>query len=204
MTFPGGLQSHELRIVGEHRQRERLVVQTNHQRQLGSIVETIIDGHIQPTSSNAIGKIVEKHVRAGHLDGGTHHAVIKLFHPTKHGLQHLRASLVQTFVIHVGRRERGHDVKMAVRHGQCVQQHTSPTFGFQRSELLQQAPMGGFRIAHRKNRVSGMRSGHVGDIHDAHMAKEHAHGLVLVGDGLELCPQSGAERMRKRHHCKHV
>ena len=64
--------------------------------------------------------------------------------------------------------------------------------------------MRGFRIAHRKNRVSGMCAGHVGDIHDAHMAKEHAHGLVFVGDGLELCPQSGAERMRKRHHCKHV
>ena len=101
VAFSGGLQSHELRIVGKHGQCERLVVQANYQRQLGTIVETVVDGHIQTAGTNTVGKIVEQYVRTVRLDDWAHHAVIELFRPAKHRFQHLRTSLVQALVIHV-------------------------------------------------------------------------------------------------------
>ena len=36
------------------------------------------------------------------------------------------------------------------------------------------------------------------------MAQEHAHGLVFVGKRLELGTQTDAERVRERHHGKHI
>ena len=60
--------------------------------------------------------------------------------------------------------------------------------------------MRGLGVAHRKNRVGGVGAGHIDDVHDAHVAQEHAHGLVFVGKRLELGTQTDAERVRERHH----
>ena len=68
---------------------------------LGTIVETVVDGHIQTAGTNTVGKIVKQYVRTVRLDDWTHHAVIELFRPAKHRFQHLRTSLVQALVIHV-------------------------------------------------------------------------------------------------------
>ena len=204
MTFPGGLQSHELRVIGEHGQSERLAFQTNHQRQFESVIETVIDGHVQAAFADPLGEIVEEHVLSGLLDRRADHAVIKLFGPTQHGFERLRTILMQSLVVHIVGCEGRDDVEMTVRYRQSVQQHASTAVGFQRAELLQQPAVRGLGVAHRKNRVGGVGTGHIDDVHDAHVAQEHAHGLVFVGKRLELGTQTDAERVRERHHGKHI
>ncbi len=93
---------------------------------------------------------------------------------------------------------------MPVRHRKGIKQHAAPAVRLQRAELLQQSAVRGLGVAHRKNRVGGMGSGDIRDIDDAHMAQEHALGLVAIRDRLELGAQTKPERMRQRHHRQHI
>lgn len=48
--------------------------------------------------------------------------------------------------------------------------------------------MRSLRVAHRKNRIGGMRAGHIGNVHDAHMTQNMPMALFLLAIALSSAP----------------
>ena len=204
MTPTRGLHGHKVRVIGLHGQGKRLVLQSHHERNLHALVESIINSSVQSSRAQPVGDIVEQHVAACRITQRKHRTVVKLFGPRQHGLQEPRTGLVQTFFIQIFGTKGRHNIQAVVRQCQGIQQQSATACAFERTELLKQTSVRGFRIAHRQNHVSGTTSGHVTQGNQPHMAQESAHRLGFACQRLQFGTQACAECVGQHHDHKSI